>query len=129
LKLTLVLYIEEAIRSVLFSSRSVWGYSFIVRIEPNDGPFTGSYRRPVKSMVVGRPILLALEDIDGSPSFLEKALTFIETYGTSFHLSADLKSYTPMSHCKSCFYASDFNALICVNRCWGGRDIAAVCRC
>lgn len=41
----------------------------------------GSYRRPVKSMVVGRPILLALEDIDGSPSFLEKALTFIETYG------------------------------------------------
>ena len=32
-------------------------------------------------MVVGRPILLALEDIDGSPSFLEKALCFIEQYG------------------------------------------------
>jgi hypothetical protein len=31
--------------------------------------------------VVGRPILLALEDIDGSPSFLEKALCFIEQYG------------------------------------------------
>ena len=37
-------------------------------------------RRPVKSLVVGRPILLALEDIDGSPSFLEKALCFIEQY-------------------------------------------------
>jgi hypothetical protein len=36
----------------------------------------------VKSLVVGRPILLALEDIDGSPSFLEKALRFIEQYGT-----------------------------------------------
>ena len=41
----------------------------------------GSNRRPVKSLVVGRPILLALQDIDGSPSFLEKALTFIERYG------------------------------------------------
>ncbi|XP_073110401.1 rho GTPase-activating protein 7 [Elaeis guineensis] len=36
---------------------------------------------PVKSTVIGRPILLALEDIDGSPSFLEKALRFIEEYG------------------------------------------------
>jgi hypothetical protein len=35
----------------------------------------------VKSLVVGRPILLALEDIDGSPSFLEKALCFIEQHG------------------------------------------------
>lgn len=39
-----------------------------------DGP-------PGKSMVLGRPILLALEDIDGSPSFLEKALRFIEDHG------------------------------------------------
>ncbi|KNA20912.1 hypothetical protein SOVF_047780 isoform B [Spinacia oleracea] len=39
-----------------------------------DGP-------PGKSMVIGRPILLALEDIDGSPSFLEKALRFIEDHG------------------------------------------------
>uniref|UniRef100_A0A1D1Y130 Rho GTPase-activating protein 15 n=1 Tax=Anthurium amnicola TaxID=1678845 RepID=A0A1D1Y130_9ARAE len=38
-------------------------------------------KRPVRSMIVGRPILLALEDIDGSPSFLEKALRFIEEYG------------------------------------------------
>ncbi|KAL9256110.1 Rho GTPase-activating protein REN1-like protein [Drosera capensis] len=32
-------------------------------------------------MVIGRPILLALEEIDGSPSFLEKALRFIEAQG------------------------------------------------
>ncbi|CAM6048354.1 unnamed protein product, partial [Sphagnum compactum] len=38
-------------------------------------------RRAVKSLVIGRPILLALEDIDGSPSFLEKALSFIEIHG------------------------------------------------
>ncbi|ONM60346.1 rho GTPase-activating protein 7 isoform X6 [Zea mays] len=38
-------------------------------------------KRPIKSIVVGRPILLALEDIDGSPSFLEKALCFLEKHG------------------------------------------------
>ncbi|XP_064993248.1 rho GTPase-activating protein REN1-like isoform X3 [Musa acuminata AAA Group] len=37
--------------------------------------------QPVKSTIVGSPILLALEDIDGSPSFLEKALRFIEQHG------------------------------------------------
>ncbi|CAL9191777.1 unnamed protein product [Musa hybrid cultivar] len=37
--------------------------------------------QPVKSTIVGCPILLALEDIDGSPSFLEKALRFIEQHG------------------------------------------------
>ncbi|KAJ4965593.1 hypothetical protein NE237_017442 [Protea cynaroides] len=41
----------------------------------------GRDRQPLKSLVVGRPILLALEDIDGAPSFLEKALRFIEQYG------------------------------------------------
>ncbi|KAI3508877.1 hypothetical protein L1887_23897 [Cichorium endivia] len=34
-----------------------------------------------KSMVLGRPILLALEDMDGTPSFLEKALCYVEDYG------------------------------------------------
>ncbi|XP_011014131.1 PREDICTED: rho GTPase-activating protein REN1-like isoform X3 [Populus euphratica] len=38
-------------------------------------------KQPVKSLVIGRPILLALEDVDGSPSFLEKALRFIEDHG------------------------------------------------
>ncbi|KAK7410447.1 hypothetical protein VNO78_01232 [Psophocarpus tetragonolobus] len=40
-------------------------------------------REPVKSTVIGRPILLALEDVDGTPSFLEKALKFIEEHGAS----------------------------------------------
>jgi len=43
--------------------------------------FPGRDKRPIKSLVVGRPILLALEDIDGGPSFLEKALRFLEKYG------------------------------------------------
>jgi hypothetical protein len=50
----------------------------------------GRDRRPVKSLVVGRPILLALEDIDGSPSFLEKALCFIEQHGIVFHDYSDI---------------------------------------
>lgn len=41
----------------------------------------GRDKRPIKSLVVGRPILLALEDIDGGPSFLEKALRFLEKHG------------------------------------------------
>jgi hypothetical protein len=64
----------------------VVGHDTAFRHESHDS-FEGSAehgrgRRPVKSLVVGRPILLALEDIDGSPSFLEKALRFIEQYGT-----------------------------------------------
>ncbi|CAM6043973.1 unnamed protein product [Sphagnum compactum] len=63
----------------------VVGHDTAFRHESHDS-FEGSAehgrgRRPVKSLVVGRPILLALEDIDGSPSFLEKALRFIEQYG------------------------------------------------
>ena len=42
----------------------------------------------MRSLVVGRPILLALEDIDGSPSFLEKALRHVEAYGR--HTGANL---------------------------------------
>ncbi|ONK75312.1 uncharacterized protein A4U43_C03F15540 [Asparagus officinalis] len=37
--------------------------------------------KPTESTIIGRPVLLALEDVDGSPSFLEKALRFIEDYG------------------------------------------------
>ncbi|GJR66381.1 Rho GTPase-activating protein REN1-like protein isoform X1 [Tanacetum coccineum] len=38
---------------------------------------------PRKSTVLGRPILLALEDVDGTPSFLEKALCYVEDYGVN----------------------------------------------
>ncbi|XP_072983667.1 rho GTPase-activating protein 7 isoform X1 [Typha latifolia] len=64
----------------------VMGHNGIFRNDNNDA-FEGSIhhwrdKRPIKSLVVGRPILLALEDIDGGPSFLEKALRFLERYGT-----------------------------------------------
>ncbi|XP_047943398.1 rho GTPase-activating protein 7-like isoform X2 [Salvia hispanica] len=67
------------------SAALVMGHNGIFRSDTNDAP-EGSFhqwreRRPVKSLVVGRPILLALEDIDGGPSFLEKALRFLEKYG------------------------------------------------
>ncbi|XP_049347998.1 rho GTPase-activating protein 7-like isoform X3 [Solanum verrucosum] len=62
------------------------GQDGIFRNDASDS-FEGSFhqwkdKHPVKSFVVGRPILLALEDIDGGPSFLEKALKFLEKYGT-----------------------------------------------
>ncbi|KAJ0243861.1 Rho GTPase-activating protein 7 [Hirschfeldia incana] len=57
------------------------GHNGIFLAETNDA-IEGRDKRPLKSLVVGRPILLALEDIDGSPSFLEKALQFIEKNGT-----------------------------------------------
>ncbi|KAL4578600.1 hypothetical protein LXL04_014725 [Taraxacum kok-saghyz] len=51
--------------------------------DSTDGSFyQWSNKRPIKSLVVGRPILLALEDIDGGPSFLEKALRFLEKHGS-----------------------------------------------
>ncbi|GER41907.1 Rho GTPase-activating protein [Striga asiatica] len=61
------------------------GHNGIFRNDTNDS-IEGSFnqwreRRPVKSLVVGRPIFLALEDIDGGPSFLEKALRFLEKDG------------------------------------------------
>jgi hypothetical protein len=34
--------------------------------------------------IIGRPAEFALVDADGSPSFLEKALKFIEDYGECF---------------------------------------------
>ncbi|XP_020550414.1 rho GTPase-activating protein 7 isoform X3 [Sesamum indicum] len=67
------------------SAALVMGHNGIFRSDTND-TIEGSFpqwrdKRPVKSLVVGRPILLALEDIDGGPSFLEKALQFLEKYG------------------------------------------------
>ncbi|EPS66817.1 hypothetical protein M569_07959, partial [Genlisea aurea] len=61
----------------------VMGHNGIFRSDAeNDGNFHHwRDKRPVKSLVVGRPILLALEDIDGGPSFLEKALRFLEMHG------------------------------------------------
>lgn len=67
------------------SAALVMGQNGILKNNQTD-PSDGSWdqlkdRLPVKSLVLGRPVLLALEDIDGTPSFLEKALRFIEEHG------------------------------------------------
>ncbi|KAL6966635.1 Rho GTPase-activating protein 6, partial [Sarracenia purpurea var. burkii] len=67
------------------SAALVMGHNGIFRNDTND-TIEGSFnqwrdKRPIKSLVIGRPVLLALEDIDGGPSFLEKALRFLEIYG------------------------------------------------
>ncbi|PNT48979.2 hypothetical protein POPTR_002G104300v4 [Populus trichocarpa] len=67
------------------STSLVMGQNGIFRDDQADGA-DGSLeqlkdKHPVKSLVIGRPILLAIEDVDGSPSFLEKALRFIEDHG------------------------------------------------
>ncbi|CAM6069133.1 unnamed protein product [Sphagnum tenellum] len=78
---------REHLRQLLMPALVV-GHDTAFRHESHDS-FEGSAelgrgRRPVKSLVVGRPISLALEDIDGSPSFLEMALHFIEQYAIHF---------------------------------------------
>ncbi|XP_054798173.1 rho GTPase-activating protein 7-like isoform X2 [Prosopis cineraria] len=77
--------LEEALAQAP-SAALVMGQNGIFRSDASDS-VEGSFhqwrdKRPVKSLVVGRPILLALEDIDGGPSFLEKALQFLEKHGT-----------------------------------------------
>lgn len=54
----------------------------------------------MKSLVVGRPVLLALEDIDGTPSFLEKALKFIEQYGKTpkYYVFRTFKNNEALAH-------------------------------
>ncbi|KDP41464.1 hypothetical protein JCGZ_15871 [Jatropha curcas] len=47
----------------------------------NDSPEQSKDKVPLQALVIGRPVLLALEDVDGSPSFLEKALRYIEEHG------------------------------------------------
>ncbi|KAJ9166487.1 hypothetical protein P3X46_021235 [Hevea brasiliensis] len=67
----------------------VIGQNGIFKNDQNDGTdcsidhcaVTLKDKVPVKALVIGRPVLLALEDVDGSPSFLEKALRFIEEHG------------------------------------------------
>ncbi|KAK3147210.1 hypothetical protein QOZ80_3BG0279500 [Eleusine coracana subsp. coracana] len=76
--------LEEALAQAP-NAALVMGHNGIFRNDTAD-TYEGSIpnwreKRPIKSLVTGRPILLALEDIDGSPSFLEKALRFLEKHG------------------------------------------------
>ena len=70
--LSLLLFLNRSLPNGIFSCNTE---NYVAMVS------AGREKRPVKLSVVGRPILLALEDIDGGPSFLEKALRFLETYG------------------------------------------------
>ncbi|KAK2992107.1 hypothetical protein RJ640_023490 [Escallonia rubra] len=71
--------LEEALANAP-SAALVMGQNGIFKSDQADAA-DAKDRQPVKSFVIGRPILLALEDIDGTPSFLEKALKFLEEHG------------------------------------------------
>ncbi|XP_030502800.2 rho GTPase-activating protein REN1 [Cannabis sativa] len=77
--------LESALAQAPASAAHATGQNGILRndqIDSVDGSLDQSTdRQSVKSSVIGRPILLALEDVDGTPSFLEKALQFIEEHG------------------------------------------------
>ncbi|KAL5846968.1 hypothetical protein ACOSQ3_010492 [Xanthoceras sorbifolium] len=64
------------------NSASVMGQNGVLKNDQTEAADGSSEQlNAVKFPVIGRPILLALEDVDGAPSFLEKALRFIEEHG------------------------------------------------
>ncbi|CAH1443346.1 unnamed protein product [Lactuca virosa] len=76
--------LEEALANAPSASPKV-GHNGTLKnekIDTADGCSEQSNDQPLTtSLVLGRPILLALEDIDGTPSFLEKALRYVEDHG------------------------------------------------
>ncbi|XP_073053054.1 rho GTPase-activating protein REN1-like isoform X2 [Primulina eburnea] len=72
--------LEEALKNAPSAALVTGPNGKLKNDQPNaaDASSEQSKDRQVKSLVIGRPILLALEDIDGTPSFLEKALRFVE---------------------------------------------------
>ncbi|KAJ0263354.1 Rho GTPase-activating protein REN1 [Hirschfeldia incana] len=68
------------------SSSHVMGQNGIFRNDQSDAPAGVDEHKdeaPARPTVLGRPVLLALEDVDGTPSFLEKALRFVEDHGVN----------------------------------------------
>ncbi|KAI9201230.1 hypothetical protein LWI28_020494 [Acer negundo] len=64
------------------SSASVMGQNGVLKNDQTEAADSSAEQlNAVKFPVIGRPILLALEDVDGAPSFLEKALRYIEDHG------------------------------------------------
>ncbi|KAK0577189.1 hypothetical protein LWI29_029293 [Acer saccharum] len=64
------------------SSASVMGQNGVLKNDQTEAADSSSEQlNAVKFPVIGIPILLALEDVDGAPSFLEKALRYIEDHG------------------------------------------------
>ncbi|XP_073281878.1 rho GTPase-activating protein REN1-like isoform X6 [Primulina huaijiensis] len=75
--------LEEALKNAPSAALVIGQNGKLKNDQPNAADVSSeqSKDRHVKSLVIGRPILLALEDIDGTPSFLEKALRFVEENG------------------------------------------------
>ncbi|XP_073142383.1 rho GTPase-activating protein REN1 isoform X2 [Henckelia pumila] len=75
--------LEEALKNAPSAALVIGPNGKLKNDQPNAADVSSeqSKDRQVKSLVIGRPILLALEDIDGTPSFLEKALRFVEENG------------------------------------------------
>ncbi|KAD1664208.1 hypothetical protein E3N88_42482 [Mikania micrantha] len=67
--------LEEALENAPITASTGMGQT------GNSKSETAKDRSSPKSKVLGRPVLLALEDIDGTPSFLEKALRYVEEHG------------------------------------------------
>ncbi|CAH9067148.1 unnamed protein product [Cuscuta epithymum] len=76
--------LEEALANSP-SATLVAGQNGIIRNDQanavDDSSEQSKEKSPKKSLVIGQPVLLALEGIDGTPSFLEKALRFVEEHG------------------------------------------------
>ncbi|XP_075511787.1 rho GTPase-activating protein REN1-like isoform X8 [Primulina tabacum] len=75
--------LEEALKNAPSAALVIGQNGKLKNDQPNAADVSSeqSKDRHVKSLVIGRPVLLALEDIDGTPSFLEKALRFVEENG------------------------------------------------
>ncbi|PNY11719.1 rho GTPase-activating protein, partial [Trifolium pratense] len=65
------------------SATNVMGQSGIFRSDQADSLVKD--KETVKYAVLGRPILVALEEVDGTPSFLEKALRFSSSPVIDYH--------------------------------------------
>ncbi|XP_039053232.1 rho GTPase-activating protein REN1-like [Hibiscus syriacus] len=73
--------LENAL-SLAPSSTNATGQNGIFQADAGDGSKEPvNDKPPARSAVMGLPILLALEEVDGTPTFMEKALRYIEKYG------------------------------------------------
>ncbi|XP_071714235.1 uncharacterized protein [Rutidosis leptorrhynchoides] len=77
---------KAALEEALENAPTVSPKAGTLKNDNTDTAADGSAEQPkegsqVISKIVGRPVLLALEDIDGTPSFLEKALRYVEDHG------------------------------------------------
>ncbi|CAN8274039.1 unnamed protein product [Cochlearia groenlandica] len=75
--------LEKALTQAPSASHAM-GQNGIFTNDHADAPVNADEKKeetPAKLTIIGRPVLHALEDVDGAPSFLEKALRFVEDHG------------------------------------------------